>query len=100
MDGWSLLFYALPVVIVTGVYLMRQRRTHHAHLRLQQESEEAGLTDPASLHPVIDESRCLGCGACVAACPEYPNHTILGLVNGKAALVNPTECIGHGVCKS
>ncbi len=100
MDDWSLLLYALPIAIVTGAYLLRQRRTHRRHQRMQQESEEAGLTEPASLHPVIDESRCLGCGACVAACPEYPNHTILGLVNGKASLVNPTECIGHGVCRS
>ena len=25
---------------------------------------------------------------------------MLGLINNKAQLVNPTECIGHGACKS
>jgi len=84
---------------VLGVYLARQRRVQMLHERAREESVAAGLTEPASLHPVIDESRCLGCGACVAACPEYPHHTVLGLINGKAALVSPSECIGHGVCK-
>ena len=99
MDGSSLLLYALPLALVMGVYFLRQQRMHARHRRALDESVEAGLTEPASLHPVIDPSRCLGCGACVKACPEYPAHTILGLINGKAALVNPTECIGHGACR-
>jgi thioredoxin reductase/NAD-dependent dihydropyrimidine dehydrogenase PreA subunit len=99
MDSSSLLLYALPLAIVMGVYFLRQQRTHARHRRALEESIAAGLTEPASLHPLIDQSRCLGCGACVKACPEYPAHTILGLIDGKAALVNPTECIGHGVCR-
>ena len=39
------------------------------------------------LHPVIDPANCLGCGACVKACPEQPHHDVLGLINGKAVLV-------------
>jgi thioredoxin reductase/ferredoxin len=100
MDGASLLLYALPLAVVLAVYLLRQRRIHARHRSARHESIAAGLTEPASLHPLIDPSRCLGCGACVKACPEYPNHTILGLIDGKAALINPTECIGHGACKS
>ena len=57
------------------------------------------MTEPASLHPHIDASKCLGCGACVKACPEQPAHTVLGLISGKAVLVSPTDCIGHGACK-
>src|SRR5262249_49782440 len=72
---------------------------HKHHQRALDESVATGMTEPASLHPVIDESKCLGCGACVASCPESPQHHVLGLINGKAALVGPTECIGHGVCK-
>ncbi len=60
----------------------------------------AGMTEPASLHPLIDASKCLGCGACVKACPEQPHHEVLGLIDGKAVLVGPTECIGHGACKT
>src|SRR5208282_430330 len=53
-----------------------------------------------SLHPLIDASKCLGCGACVKACPEQPHHEVLGLIDGKAVLVGPTDCIGHGACKT
>ena len=95
----SLALYGLPAVAIAVVYLLRQQRIHARHRRTQEESIAAGMTEPASLHPVIDPSRCLGCGACVKACPEQPHHQVLGLINGKAVLVGPTECIGHGACK-
>ena len=60
----------------------------------------AGLLEPASLHPVIDPARCIGCGSCIKACPEQPEHQVLGLINGRAQLVSPTDCIGHGACKT
>ena len=82
------------------MYLRRQRRIA-AHLRqVQEDAVAAGMTEPASLHPLIDASKCLGCGACVKACPEQPHHEVLGLIDGKAVLVGPTECIGHGACKA
>jgi len=99
-DVWALLLYALPCMVILAVYLWRQRRVHARHVAVQQESIAAGLIEPASLHPLIDESRCLGCGACVTACPETSHHDVLGLINGKAVLVGPSECIGHGACKS
>jgi thioredoxin reductase/ferredoxin len=95
----SLALYGLPLAAILGVYLIRQKRVYARHRRAQQEAIAAGMTEPASLHPVIDPSRCLGCGACVKACPEQPNHEVLGLINGKAVLVGPSECIGHGACK-
>ncbi len=99
MDIWSLVAYAMPFAAIVAFYVWRQRRTYERHRRVRDESVATGMTEPASLHPVIDESRCLGCGACVAACPEAPQHHVLGLIDGKAALVGPTDCIGHGVCK-
>lgn len=61
------------------------------------EATAAGLTEPASLHPLIDPNQCIGSGACVDACPE---HDVLGVIDGKAELINPTHCIGHGACKT
>lgn len=90
------LFFGLPAIVVIGLYLFLQRNKNHSALQQWEESKKSGLTEPVSLHPVIDPSRCLGCGTCVTACPE---GKILGLVQRKAVLVSPTSCIGHGACR-
>lgn len=97
-DLSALLIYALPMVLIFLLYVFRTRRQHQEFLREKHKSIEAGLTEPASLHPSIDPLKCTGCGACVAACPEQPEHKVLGLIHGKAELISPTECIGHGAC--
>jgi thioredoxin reductase (NADPH) len=96
---WSLALYGLPIAAIVAVYVLRQRRIHASHRRAQEEAIAAGMTEPASLHPLIDAAKCLGCGACVKACPEQPHHEVLGLIDGKAVLVGPADCIGHGACK-
>jgi thioredoxin reductase/NAD-dependent dihydropyrimidine dehydrogenase PreA subunit len=35
----------------------------------------------------------------VSACPERSKN-VLGVIHGKAHIVNPTHCIGHGACKT
>jgi len=100
MDSLSLALYALPLLAILAAYMRRRRRIDRHHRHAHEESIAAGMTEPASLHPAIDASLCLGCGACVKACPEAPLHDVLGLVNGKAVLVGPSDCIGHGACKT
>jgi thioredoxin reductase/ferredoxin len=96
----SLAVYVVPLAVVTGIYLSRQRRTQARHLQVLEDTIASGMTEPASLHPLIDAAKCLGCGACVKACPETSHHDVLGLIDGKAVLIGPTECIGHGACKT
>ena len=87
--------YGVPLALSLGGYLAWGRLRERRALAAMRAAEAAGLTEPASLHPVIDPSFCIGCGSCVNACPE---GRILGLVGGKARLVSPSSCIGHGAC--
>jgi thioredoxin reductase (NADPH) len=96
-SSWILLVYAIPLVTIWGVWLWYARRTTQKSKAVKHEAALAGLTEPASLHPVIDPALCLGCGACIKACPE---KSILGLIDGKAELIEPTHCVGHGACAS
>ena len=86
--------YALPLSTALLIHLHRRRRRETEASAVLKHAQEAGLTEPPSLHPVVDPELCCGAGACVAACHEKA----LGIVNGKARLVNPTLCIGHGAC--
>ncbi len=97
---FSLTLYAAPMVLIWAWYVRRRQRAHRDALFVRDESLEAGLTEPASLHPVIDANKCIGCESCIAVCPEMPAHQVLGLVRSKAVLISPTECIGHGACQT
>lgn len=92
-----LAFYAVPLAAIWALYLGVRKRSENRSRARHAEAVEAGLTEPTSLHPKIDPAKCLGCGACTRACPE---GDVLGLINGKAVLVEPTSCIGHGACKT
>jgi len=100
MNSAMLLVYGAPLALIWGWYLRRQQRVEHRSVTARQRSAAAGLAEPASLHPVIDTVRCIGCGSCVKACPEQPEHHVLGLIGNKAQLVSPSDCIGHGACRS
>jgi len=94
------LLYLAPLAIFLAWYLASRQKLERASIVAHRETHEAGLTEPASIHPIIDQARCIGCGSCIAACPEMPQHAVLGLINGKAELVSPTSCIGHGACRA
>ncbi|MEQ1488917.1 MAG: NAD(P)-binding domain-containing protein [Terricaulis sp.] len=94
---FSLLWYLLPVAAIFGYYLSHRSRREREARAAHEAAFEAGLDQPASLHPKIDPLKCIGCGACVAACPE---GDVLGRIRGKAVLISPTECIGHGACRT
>jgi thioredoxin reductase/NAD-dependent dihydropyrimidine dehydrogenase PreA subunit len=93
---WSyLLLYVALAVAVVVVHVSRRRVKEREHAASLKEATEAGMMEPPSLHPIVDSERCMGSAACVKACPEEA----LGIIQGKAVLVNPASCIGHGACQ-
>jgi thioredoxin reductase (NADPH) len=92
----AVLVYLPILLLVWFLYALRARRASLHAVTVRKGSETDGLMQPASLHPIIDPALCLGCGACVKACPE---KSVLGLIIGKAELITPANCIGHGACK-
>lgn len=91
-------FYLIGgLIVVTAliVHIRGQSTTSDKAQQVHKENVEAGLTEPPSLHPVVDLSVCIGSGACVKACPE----AALGVIKGNAILVSPSHCIGHGACE-
>ena len=95
MTDWvTPLAYLLPLILVMAVYVYRWRTQEAQAAAVLDRSIKGGLTEPPSLHPVVDPNICVGAGGCTRACPEGT----LAIVKGKAQLVNPTVCIGHGAC--
>ncbi|MCC7539137.1 MAG: 4Fe-4S binding protein, partial [Deltaproteobacteria bacterium] len=88
----------LVIALIVQILWARRDRTREAHAAVAlSAAAQLGDVAPPSLHPQIDPSQCIGSGACVTACPE---KQILGIVEGRAHLLNPLACVGHGACAS
>lgn len=96
-DYSLLLFYVTPLLVISAYYLRRRAQAQARSVAALDAAREAGLAEPASLHPSIDDLRCIGCGSCAKACPE---QNVLGIIDGKARLIAPSHCIGHGACRT
>ena len=94
----KILVYSLAIVlcgVIVAIYLRMKSRESKIVEEKVRKAKEAGLHEPVSLHPYIDVNKCIQTGACITACPE---HDILGIINGKATIINASQCIGHGAC--
>jgi len=83
------------IFLTIFLYVRSLRRNSRKVEAKIQKAKEEGLHEPVSLHPEIDLNTCIQSGACIEACPE---KEIIGIRNGKAALINASRCIGHGAC--
>ena len=93
----SLITFAIFLALVGAIAVpwwvraaRRQREARESH----RKASGAGLTEPATLHPRIDVTTCIGCGSCVRACPEH----VLGVVGGVAAVIHGARCVSHELC--
>lgn len=93
-------FLIWATVIVLGVALVvgyvRRFASSNVTAKVQRDEAVASGTDrPPTQHPQIDDVACIGCGACVDACPE---GDVLAVAGGRAVIVNGMRCVGHGLC--
>lgn len=72
-----------------------RRRAEKGFHEKELEALRYGLSEPATLYPVVDPQRCMGSGHCIEVCPE----DVLGFRDGQAVAIAPAKCIGHGLCE-
>jgi thioredoxin reductase/Pyruvate/2-oxoacid:ferredoxin oxidoreductase delta subunit len=86
----------LVMALIAIVSVGGKKKKHKKAIKTLDKNTKAKLNEPATLHPIIDDALCGGCGACVKACPE---GEIIQLIHHKAVLVYPSKCVGHGLCE-
>jgi thioredoxin reductase/ferredoxin-like protein FixX len=110
--GWASMFIVLGVVglvvmlgdVARSVRFFKRSETDEAGLKAVRELNAAELTElelekysgPEYPHPVIFPNRCIGCQACVDACP----HDVLAIVDGTAKSVAPDQCMEDTSCQA
>jgi|CXWL01.1.fsa_nt_gi thioredoxin reductase len=86
---------ALVAGSILSLYLGGVRRRERRDRERAAEAERLGISKPAGQYPYVDPSICIGCGACIRACPE---GDVLGIVGGLAVVIDGARCIGIGAC--
>jgi thioredoxin reductase (NADPH) len=89
----SVIFLVLLGILAVPYWVRTARRRRQSEEKFRKNSK-GGILAPVTLHPHIDLTNCIGCGSCVSVCPE----NVLGIVNGRAAIINGLKCVGHGLC--
>lgn len=87
---------AILIAVVFVPYVVGHRRRQQTTAERRKEAHDLGIDRPRAQYPMIDRSKCIGCGACVEACPE---SDVLGVVWGMAEVINGQRCVGHGYCE-
>lgn len=95
----SLLIWIITAGIVLVIiipYFIKFRKEHQKNVERKKEARQLGIDRPTAQFPFIDAASCIGCGSCVKACPE---GDVLGVIFGKATVINGLRCVGHGLCE-
>ncbi|MBL8863660.1 MAG: NAD(P)-binding domain-containing protein [Planctomycetes bacterium] len=97
--GWFLLTaLVLGLGVALGAALLRREELRRMASRVaeRERAVRLGGAEARLQHPVVDLTLCVGCGACVRACPE---EGVLDLVHGQAVVVNGARCTGVSACE-
>lgn len=98
LAGWIAVFF---VPAIAGlIFLSRSSvrlRSSLASIEAEPNmaaAQTASASGPGYPHPVVDPTLCIGCYACVNACP----HDVLAIVNGIATPVALDQCMEDTAC--
>jgi thioredoxin reductase (NADPH) len=94
-DSWLFTLLYTVILAVPVLFYIRLQRARDKRVREAAAKGAIFTEGPKGQHPYIDVSYCIGCQGCTMVCPE---GDVLGMVGGKAALLKPHNCIGHGLC--
>ena len=96
----SVLLYAVPFLTILALIAFWQhlidRRRREQVVSGIREARDLGADRPQNQHPKIEPLSCIGCAACVRACPE---SGVIEMVDGIAHLVRAASCVGHALCE-
>jgi thioredoxin reductase/Pyruvate/2-oxoacid:ferredoxin oxidoreductase delta subunit len=98
LDPMTIAAAAVATAVGGGLALgfVASARKRRRHETVHDRAQQMGTNAPVSLHPRIDEHTCICTGACITVCPE---KDVLGMIDGRPRLINPSACIGHGECQ-
>src|ERR1700686_5214818 len=93
----NLISFLIAAVLIGGflAYYLRQEKKKEVKFREAAERGKIRSDGPQSQHPHINNNYCIGCATCTLVCPE---GDVLGMVGGKAMIINGYKCIGHSLC--
>ncbi len=96
MESMIIWFIAgLLVFVIFTPYFLKFHRQQRHDMERKKKAVALGADKPIAQYPQIDLMRCIGCASCVSVCPE---GDVLGIVMGKATVINGLKCVGHGRC--
>jgi len=93
----NLFSFLIAAVIIGGflAYYLKQEKKKAIQVKEAAEKGKLRSDGPQSQHPQINNNYCIGCATCTMVCPE---GDVLGMIGGKAMIINGYKCIGHSIC--